>query len=325
MSLHERLLDPSRPLTLYGTTPPRADAAEERIEAAATKLAARVGGLALDGLIVYDVQDESGRTDRERPFPFLPTMDSRSYSRRLSDLTGLAVVTYKSIGRMTAQEWREWLTVAADEYGVEYLTPVGRPSSHGAGYPLSLSDAIRSAARHPAGFTLGGVAIAERHLRRGSESRRMLKKAEDGCSFFVSQGVYDPAPTIEMLSDYERDCRQAGISAKRVVLTFTPCGRAKTVAFIRWLGMSIAEETERTILSAQSPVAKSIEICCENLQKVLSQPNLTSVPLGVNVESVSIMRFEIEASVELARRLGRLLADTAHSATRPSSAERQSR
>jgi hypothetical protein len=38
---------------------------------------------------------------------------------------------------------------------------------------------------------LGGVAIAERHARRGDEHLRLIAKQAAGCSFFVTQIVYD--------------------------------------------------------------------------------------------------------------------------------------
>ena len=38
---------------------------------------------------------------------------------------------------------------------------------------------------------LGGVAIPERHQSKGDEHLRVFHKVKQGCSFFVSQGVYD--------------------------------------------------------------------------------------------------------------------------------------
>jgi hypothetical protein len=69
MDLQSKLLDPSQQVLLYGTTPPRAGTPLEQIEAAADKLAARLDGLPLDGVVVYDIQDETGRTASPRPFP----------------------------------------------------------------------------------------------------------------------------------------------------------------------------------------------------------------------------------------------------------------
>lgn len=299
MTFASKLAERSRPLFLYGTTPPREGSPQELVDSAAGRLAERIGHLPLDGIVVYDIQDESGRTSAPRPFPFMRTIDPRVYSRLLHRLTAKTVVTYKSIGQLDAGQWREWLTQTARDYEIRCLALVGRPTSKGAPYPLSLLDAFDIAAAHPARFTLGGVAIAERHAARASESARMLEKMRRGCEFFVSQAVYHSAGAVRLLSDYARDCRAAGIAPRRVVLTFTPCGREKTMNFIKWLGIAVPEETEKAIFSAPAPLAASIEVCRANLRAILEQVAATEVPLGINVESVSINKDEIDASVDL--------------------------
>ena len=296
-SLRSRLTDPREPVFLYGTTPPRAGAERQQVEDAADKLAARLRGLAVHGIVVYDIQDESGRTSQPRPFPFTGTLDPRQYSALLRERTGLAPITYKALGNMDQAAWQAWLVESA-QADLRLVSVVGRPTS-GIKYPLALSRAVRVAAEHPARFTVGGVVIAERHNDERSEAARLLAKAVEGCSYFISQTVYHAPPTQRLLRDYLRDCRGAGIPPRRVVLTFAPCGRGKTLAFLRWLGVNVAPETERAILGAANPIAKSIEICRDNLRRILDEPYADQIPLGVNVESVSINRDEIDASVEL--------------------------
>jgi hypothetical protein len=307
MDLKSKLLDPGETVLLYGTTPPRLGTPEEQVEAAAEKLAARVAPLPLDGIVVYDIQDESGRTHEPRPFPFTGTVDPRAYSHLLAKRLRLPAITYKSLGAMTEQAWRGWLAEARNEFGIDFLSVVGRPTS-GIRYPLPLSSAIRIASDSSSGLTIGGVVIAERHSAKRSEAARMLAKTLEGCGYFISQTVYHAPPTQRLLRDYLRDCRGAGVEPRRVVLTFSPCGREKTLAFIRWLGVKVAPETERAILDAPSPLAKSIEICRDNLRRILDHPYASELPLGVNVESVSINRDEIDASVDLFHTLREVLA-----------------
>ena len=66
MDLKAKLPDPGQTVLLYGTTPPRLGTAPEAVAAAADKLAARLAGLPLDGLVVYDIQDETGRSSQPR-------------------------------------------------------------------------------------------------------------------------------------------------------------------------------------------------------------------------------------------------------------------
>lgn len=268
----------------------------------AEKLAVRLRDLTLDGIVVYDIQDESGRTKLERPFAFTGTVDPRGYSRLLTARTGNATITYKSLGDLDESRWLAWLTETANEYGAGCLSIVGRPTS-GVRYPLALSRAIRLAAGHPAGFTVGGVVIAERHTEQRSESARLLAKGIEGCSYFISQTVYHADATERLLTDYVRDCRGAGVQPRRIVLTFAPAGREKTITFLKWLGVHIPFETESAILTAADPIARSIEICRDNLRRILDHEYAREIPLGINVESVSINRDEIDASVDLFRAL----------------------
>ena len=298
MDLKSKLLDPAQTVLLYGTTPPRHGTPEEQIEAAAAKLAERTARLPLDGLVVYDIQDEAGRTHQPRPFPFVRTVDPRSYARLLSARAGRPAIAYKALGTMAEPEWRPWLAEARQDFGLEFLSIVGRPTS-GVKYPMPLSRAIRIAAAPESGLTVGGVAIAERHTEERSEAARLLAKSVEGCGYFISQTVYQAPPTQALLRDYLRDCRGAGVEPRRILLTFSPCGREKTFAFLRWLGVNVAPETERAILGAPSPLARSIEICRDNLRRILEGSYARGIPLGVNVESVSINRDEIDASVDL--------------------------
>ena len=297
MDLSARLLDAGQSLVLYGTTPPRAGSAPEHVFTAAHKLGERLRGAPVDGVVVYDIQDESGRVEQPRPFPFAATVDPRSYSSLLREQTGLSPITYKALGQLDEAGWRAWLAGSA-QAGLRLVSAVGRPTS-GVRYALSLSRAVRIAAEHPAGFTVGGVAIAERHSETRSEAARLLAKGVEGCAFFISQTVYHAPPTQRLLADYLRDCRGAGVEPRRIVLTFAPCGRDKTLAFLRWLGVNVPEETARAILGAARPLERSIEICRDNLRRILDGPYAGTIPLGVNVESVSINRDEIDASVEL--------------------------
>jgi hypothetical protein len=101
-----------------------------------------------------------------------------------------------------------------------------------------------------------------------------------------------------MLSDYIRDCRERSVAPRRVILTFAPCARPKTIAFMKWLGIAIPSETEHAIMETPAPLSKSIDICRANLREILNHVD-EDLPLGVNAESVSINRDEIDASIDL--------------------------
>src|SRR2546425_3185854 len=195
MDLKSKLLDPAQTVLLYGTTPPRLGTPEEQVSAAAGKLAARLAALPLDGVVVYDIQAEPGRTQLPRPFPFMRTIDPRQYSTQLMQCTRLPAITYKAHGNLDEAGWRTWLS---QSQGIEFISVVGRPVS-GVRYALPLSRAIRIAASDAGGFTIGGVVIAERHTALRSEAARLLAKGIEGCGYFISQTVYSARPTQRLL------------------------------------------------------------------------------------------------------------------------------
>jgi 5,10-methylenetetrahydrofolate reductase len=308
-TLSGRLLNPHHFVTLYGTTPPRATTAPERVLVAAERLAERLRGLDLDGLVVYDVQDEQQRTDEPRPFPFIPTGDPRTYAQLLREQTGLQAVTYKCVVDFSETGWLAWLDEAVNEYAVACLALVGAATPHPAPTALPIDRALDLAAAQVGGPTLGGVAIAERHVSGFDESRRLLHKAARGCRYFISQIVYEAEPTIRMLSDYSAVCADEGVAPQRIVLTFSPCGRPQTLEFIRWLGVAISPATARSLLEDPAPFNRSRQICCDNLRRILDHGLSERLPLGINIESVSIHRDEIDASIDLIHALRETAAE----------------
>src|SRR2546430_12857722 len=134
MDLRPRLADRGEPVFLYGTTPRRSGATAGQVSEAAEKLAARMRPLALDGLVVYDIQDESGRTSQPRPFPFIGTVDPRRYASLLAERTGLTPITYKALGSMAEAPWQAW-RVASGQADPPVGSVGARPTSPG-GQPV---------------------------------------------------------------------------------------------------------------------------------------------------------------------------------------------
>ena len=151
----------------------------------------------------------------------------------------------------------------------------------------------------------GGIAIAERHARKLDEHERILAKSAQGCRFFVTQAVYDVAATKSLLSDYAIAVRAKDAQPLPIILTFSPCGSLKTLSFMKWLGIAFPRWLENELQFATDPLAKSVELCERIFADLWDYARQKRIPLGVNVESVSIRKAEIEASVELFRLLRR--------------------
>lgn len=304
--LTRRFADPDRGVYFVGTTPPRQRTPEDQVEEIAGKLLERLQGLQYDGLIIYDIQDESSRIDKPRPFPFSSTHDPRMYSRVMRELSGHPVITYKSVSQKDAADFNDWLDEADDEYGVQDVVLVGSPSSTGE-IKLSLDEAYSVLGEHKAGFNLGGVTIAERHAKKGNEHERLMEKQAEGCEFFVSQAVYHAQATIDLLTRYAMACREQGIEPRRIILTFTPCGSLKTLEFMEWLGISVPEATRLRMMAAENPLQESIRICRNNLEQILEACVPLGIPLGLNIESLTNRKEEIDGAIKLFRLLKALV------------------
>lgn len=290
------LSDPARPCFLFGCTPPREGTSDAEARRVASLFAARSAVLATDGFVVYDIQDESVRTTAERPFPFRKTMDAARFASLFFSLSGKRCVVYKSVSDASPEAFDAWLSHASSAYGHSAFTLVGAPSSAAAGAAgLTLTAAFARARRH-SGVGVGAVAIAERHTAKGNEHENMLRKGEAGASWFITQGIFAAAPIIKLISEYGEASRRIGVKPRKVVLTFAPVGRRKTLEFIKWLGMAVPPELEARIFGASSPVAESLVVLSEVLGAILVGTAGSGVPLGLNVESVSIVREEIDAA-----------------------------
>ena len=76
---------------------------------------------------------------------------------------------------------------------------------------------------------------------------------------------------------------------------------------MKWLGIAFPPSLEAELRASPDILAKSVDLAARNFEDILSFAAGTGVPLGFNVESVSIRKEEIEASCELFRLLSALL------------------
>lgn len=296
--LRVRYNDNARGVYFIGTTPPKSDTPAEQVETIANKLLERVSDIDFDGLIVYDIQDEGARISKPRPFPFKSTHDPRWYSSLLNKKSSRPVITYKSVTQSDKAAFNDWANEAWDDYNVKDVVLVGSPSKD-VSTSLPLDKAYQTLVENQHNFFIGGVTIAERHASKRNEHQRLIDKHQQGCNFFISQAIYDPQATIDLLTRYAIECQKQGIKPQRIILTFSPCGSEKTLEFIEWLGVSVPEATSLRILNADNPLYESIRICSNGLQQILDAVIPYDLPLGLNIESLTNRKEEIDGSILL--------------------------
>lgn len=285
---------------IFALTPPRLATDAERVQQIADATKQRLGTLGLDGLILYDIDDESARNPDERPFPFTPTIDPADYLANHMAIWPTPVIVYRAVGKYPTSQLRAWLS-AQDPSRV--MTVLVGASTTTAALGTSLADAQAMRKEVNSGLSSGAVAIPERHSRRGDEHLRLLAKQGAGSSFFVTQVVYDVNAAKNLISDYHYECQTRGTPPIPVVFTFSVCGSMKTLDFLRWLGVDVPRWIENDLKHATDTLQASYQQALATATELIGFCRALGVPFGINVESVSIRRVEIEASVRLAAEL----------------------
>ncbi|MGY5355357.1 methylenetetrahydrofolate reductase [Wenyingzhuangia sp. IMCC45467] len=288
----------------YGLTPPKTSTDKEKIEGIAQRQMDRLKGLDIDGLILYDIQDESSRNNNPRPFPFMSTWAPDEYANTyLKDLK-VPKIIYKSVGKFTEDSLKKWLIDHEDK--IDLTVFVGAPSKEQQVH-LSLHDAYKIKRESNSTIKMGGVTIPERHFVKGDEHIRLSNKIENGCTFFISQCVYNLDNAKDMLSDYYFYTQEKGITPMPIIFTLTPIGSLKTLEFTKWLGIDIQKWLENELKVSADILNASIGICKYIANDLIGFAKEKNMPIGFNIESVAIRKAEIDASIELVKTIKEMM------------------
>ncbi|WP_166356145.1 methylenetetrahydrofolate reductase [Phytoactinopolyspora limicola] len=302
MDLTERLSNRDSRLLLFSITPPRRTTQPDDAQRIADITVERLRTIDVDGLILYDIDDESDRNPEERPFPYLPTMDPGYFHTHHLAAWDRPVVVYRCVGKYDEATLKNWLT-EQDPRRVASVFVGASSSSKAVHVSLRDAQALRRDVRPD--LPLGAVAIPERHSRGADEHLRMLRKQESGCAFFVTQVVYDADAAKSMVSDYHYECAARRVRPVPVIFTLSVCGSLKTLAFLEWLGVDVPRWMRNDLDHTDAPLTTSYDHCAETAHQLAAFCERLGIPYGFNVESVSIRRAEIDASVDLATHLRR--------------------
>ncbi|MBM7568899.1 methylenetetrahydrofolate reductase [Paenibacillus sacheonensis] len=296
--LSEKIRNRETGIITYGMTPPKESHSPDKIAEIAQRQCERLEGLPIDGLILYDVQEESDRVDLDRPFPYLRTVEPMAYSSEYLSRLNVPKIIYRCVGGHSESELAEWLQ--ADPGQDRFSVFVGASSSKQA-VNLDLPSAYELSRRINPKLAFGGVVIPERHAKKHDEHIRIADKIRRGCGFFISQAAYNVEAAKDFLSDYYYYCRDHEIDMVPILINLAPCGSAKTLDFMKWLGISIPKWLENDLKYSNDVLDKSITLSHKIFEEIFDFGLEKGIPLGCSVESVSTRKVEIEASVQLVR------------------------
>ena len=291
--LKEKIKNKKSGILLYGIVPPKISSTPEDLARLSELRSQRINGCECDGIIIYDLQDESARTQQKRTFEFSDTIDPAIYYEQYLRTDKEAII-YRAVGKYDEAEFREILRHKASELGVF----VGA-SSKDEECKLHLSRAYEIKNEAAPHLCVGGICIPERHEKNRDEHLKVAEKTASGCEFFITQAVYNVQNAKNFIDDYAAlECEKVPI-----IFTFTPCGSLKTLEFMKWLGISIPEFLQQRLINSVDILQSSVALCVEMFEFIYRYAMAKGVSVGANVESVSTRRVEIEAALVMLKEI----------------------
>jgi hypothetical protein len=164
---------------------------------------------------------------------------------------------------------------------------------------LEANQVLRSVAGSREDVALGNITIPDRE----NEVDRLLEKTRAGCDFFTTQVLFAAEPMATVLRAYGKRCAAQGLKPATVLLSFAPVSDYQDLEFLAWLGASVTPRTEETLAASEekSLGRSSLELARTLWSQLLAAAlqSRPAVPLGVNIEEVSLHNFDL--AVQMAR------------------------
>lgn len=275
---------------IYSLTPPIHNVDSNKLDEINRRRIERLSDLNLCALSIYDIQDESLRSNQKRTYKYNPVLNPLIYSKSLSNLTKLPHIIYLPSGKYSEKELKNILSDKSNNHFVL----VGAPSRLSL-IKTSLKEAYKISNEYTQ--SIGGIIIGERK----NEARNMINKIKLGANFFISQCIYSYDIYKKLIIDYARIAKEENIELKPIALTFSPIGNIKGVEFMKWLGVNIPNDFEEKIKDHENFLDYSTMYLKELAHKLIDVCLENDIPYCLNFESIIAKKEEIYASIELAK------------------------
>lgn len=294
--LSKKLIQAESGVCLYSLTPPSENMSNEKLYDLSRRRAARISTLDIDGISIYDVQEEKERTGEKRTFQYRPALNPLEYGQIMRKFTENEQLIYLVSGKYSESELE---LIFRDNPGKLFIL-VGSPSKKSEPLTtlyraLEISQLFYS--------PIGSVCIGERHQKGGNEVERMLAKEDRGVDFFISQCVFKNSLYKNLLYDYKRESSILNHSLKPVILTFSPVGDRNSLEFMKWLGIEFDDEFLLGVPESDSFLKYSLEYLEKIGKDLIDFAFDNNIPIGLNFESIIGRRAEVLASLKLAESL----------------------
>ena len=300
MRIKDKIKRPRRPVVAYEILPPREK--DGTLNSYAANISSLLSQTHIDAINIPEVRDEVARG--ERPVKNQLRAEPREFGRLLQDIVGVEAIVNRVVVHQKLNDELKWLEETNKKYEIENLITVGG-ESRSIDYPgPSVNEALNAIKKNEnIDFLCGGISIPSRE----KESLKLIEKSENGSEFFTTQVLYDSSKIIKMISHYQKRCDEKKTFPRRLLLSFAPVSSEKNIKFLKWLGVEIPAETEKSLIEDLSIMTdKSMEITVNVLKEILNHLNENDiiVPIGLNVEH--IMSYNFQASIEMLQELSRI-------------------
>jgi len=300
MRIKDKIKRPRRPVVAYEILPPREK--DGTLNSYAANISSLLSQTHIDAINIPEVRDEVARG--ERPVRNQLRAEPREFGRLLQDIVGVEAIVNRVVVHQKLNDELKWLEETNKKYEIENLITVGG-ESRSIEYPgPSVNEALAAIKKNEnINLLCGGISIPSRE----KESLKLIEKSENGSEFFTTQVLYDSSKIIKMISHYQKRCDEKKTFPRRLLLSFAPVSSEKNIKFLKWLGVEIPAETEKSLIEDLSIMTdKSMEITVNVLKEILNHLNENDiiVPIGLNVEH--IMSYNFQASIEMLQELSRI-------------------
>ena len=130
----------------------------------------------------------------------------------------------------------------------------------------------------------------------------MLYKTISGAQFFTTQMLFDHRQIIQVLSEYDSLCQEAGINPATVMLSFAPLKSTADLNLLDFLGVDLPERVKESILeggSIDATAHRSLMNALSVYKEIIAslEKNKVKVPIGVNIEQLTKSNLPLSVSM----------------------------
>ena len=286
-------------LRFFSFTPPKDDISINKLYRLNSRRNNRLKEIEIDGVLIYDVQDENGYGYDSRPFEYKKHLNAFSYADSFCAINTTPQIRFAALDNYS----KESLVSDVLQGNNDPLVLVGSSVNGKSKNSLSLSDAYSVYNSLGRNQPLGGIAIPERHNLKRNEARVMVTKQKSGVNFFISQCIFNPDLMIKLIQDYKNECESLGIKPVTIIMSFTPVLDVKGLQLLEWLGINVPQAFTKEFISSrqrESFVYSYLKCIIIRLAGIF---DYYQVPFGINIESVINKRPEVDFACSLAREM----------------------